>query len=144
MTFRTFGDYAALAVSVGAIWFISGWNPLGGEVKQYIAYCSEEIQNDKCPVREIPSIVATYKASYDNQAVVTWIDDGPPSRLKNCAVRNAKNWSCTRDPAAATLVDQMVDGEYTLKRDVDLVPDSITQKHWHSIPKWKWWLLKIY
>ena len=60
---------------------------------------------------ELTSVTETYKAFPDQQSVIVWIGGDAPSKLGNCAVRDALNWRCTKsDKKGGTVELAMANG----------------------------------
>jgi hypothetical protein len=86
-------------------------------------------------------VTETYKAFPDQQSVIVWIGSEAPSKLDNCAVRDALNWRCTKsDKKVGTVELSMANGR--LSETVDGYPSpSLTL--FYQAPRWRWWLVKM-
>ena len=114
-----------------------------GEATVYRMFCaSNRNDNDPCVLREeLTSVTETYKAFPDQQSIIVWIGDDAPSKLSNCAVRDALNWRCTKiDKKGGTVEQSMANGQ--LPETVDGYPSpSLTL--FYQAPRWRWWLVKL-
>src|SRR5262249_53101705 len=81
-------------VLIAVIWAFSEQNPFRSEVTVYYAFCAGGLKQGKCDTKEETSNTTTFKAMPDQQTVIYWYGDERPKRLQNCAVRDARNWSC--------------------------------------------------
>jgi hypothetical protein len=131
-----------VAVLVGVPWF--AFDSPFGAVTVYIAFCPQEFRQgyDGCTKGEEVGNPTTYNAIVDAQTVVYWTQDTKPRRLRVCAVRDQKNWSCelgdTPAPAAGPppLEWSMVDGRFI---DASMLPGM--QPIFYQVPKWKYYLI---
>jgi hypothetical protein len=114
-----------------------------GEATVYRMFCTSNRNDDSpCALRdERTAVNETYKAFPDQQSIIVWIGDGPPSKLRNCAVRDALNWRCTKsDKKGGTVEQSMANGQ--LSETVDGYPSpSLTL--FYQAPRWRWWLVKL-
>jgi hypothetical protein len=116
---------------------------LNGEATVFRMFCTSD-RNDgsPCVLRdELTSVTETYKAFPDQQSVIVWIGNEAPSKLSNCAVRDALNWRCTKNDRQGVAVEQsMANGQLT--ETVDGYPSpSLTL--FYQTPRWRWWLVKL-
>ena len=116
---------------------------LTGEATVYRMFCTSERADDSpCVLRdELTSVPETYKAFPDQQSVIVWIGSDAPSRLSNCAVRDALNWRCTRnDKKVGTVEQSMANGQLTETVDGNPSPGLGL---FYQAPRWRWWLVKL-
>jgi hypothetical protein len=113
-----------------------------GEATVYRMFCTSNRNDDApCVLRdELTSATETYKAFPDQQSVIVWIGDDAPSKLSNCAVRDALNWRCTSDRKGGTVEQSMANGQ--LSETVDGYP-SPSLMLFYQAPRWRWWLVKL-
>lgn len=116
------------------------WN---GEVTVHRMFCTSDREAaSPCVLKnELTSVTETYKAFPDQQSVIVWIGNDAPSRLSNCAVRDALNWRCTRiDKEGVTVEQSMANGQLSQTVDGSISP-SLTL--FYQTPRWRWWLVKL-
>ena len=83
----------------------------------------------------------TYKAFPDQQSVIVWIGNDAPSKLSNCAVRDALDLALHENRQEIGTVEQsMADGQLTETIGGDASP-SLTI--FYQAPRWRWWLVKL-
>ena len=116
------------------------WN---GEATVYRMFCTTDRDAaSPCVLKnELTSLTETYKAFPDQQSVIVWIGNDAPSKLSNCAVRDALNWRCTKNDRLGITVEQsMANGQ--LSETVDGSPSpSLTL--FYQVPRWRWWLVRL-
>jgi hypothetical protein len=130
-----------LGLAVFLMWPV--YEHLTGEATVYRMYCTSERKDDSpCVLRdELTSVPETYKAFPDQQSVIVWIGNDAPSKLSNCAVRDALNWHCTRTDKQGAIIDQsMANGQ--LSETVDGNP-SPGLGLFYQASRWRWWLVKL-
>ena len=137
---RNLGAYLIFIVFGLAVWLFSESAPFRSEVTVYPGWCSEARQDGKCKAKEEAANPTTYKALVGQQTVVYWSDDGAPSSMKSCAVRDVKNWSCQIGNGIGWYPDaktELVDGVLfkTGSGGLDLIN--------YQVPKWYWWWLRL-
>ena len=145
----TVGDRIALGLIGGwllglaAFFMWPAFEHWSGEATVYRMFCtSDHDAATPCVLRnELTSVPETYKAFPDQQSVIVWIGSDAPSRLSNCAVRDALNWRCTKNDRLGVTVEQsMAYGQ--LSETVDGSPSpSLTL--FYQVPRWRWWLVKL-
>lgn len=116
---------------------------LKGEATVYRMFCtSDRVGDSPCALKnELTSTPETYKAFPDQQSVIVWIGNDAPSKLSNCAVRDALNWRCTRTNKEGSAVDQsMADGQLSETVNGDASPGLTL---FYQAPRWRWWLVKL-
>lgn len=96
----------------------------------YFAYCNVSVNGIFSD--ESSSQKATYKASFDNQTVVTWSNVSAPESLGHCAVANAKNWQCHVQSDSTADTFEMSEGKYSRKGPLHI-------NFVYAISGWKWW-----
>jgi hypothetical protein len=114
-----------------------------GEATVYRMFCTSDQRDDApcVPRDERTSPTETYKAFPDQQSVIVWIGNEAPSKLSNCAVRDAMNWRCAKsDKQGVTVEQSMADGQLSETVDGYLSP-SLTL--FYQAPRWRWWLVKL-
>jgi hypothetical protein len=130
-----------LGVAVFSLWPV--YEHLSGEATVYRMFCTSERAGDgPCMLRdELTSVPETYKAFPDQQSVIVWIGNDAPSKLGNCAVRDALNWRCTRiDKKVGTVDQSMANGQLTETVDGNPSPGLGL---FYQAPRWRWWLVKL-
>ena len=130
-----------LGLAVFFMWPV--YERLSGEVTVFRMFCTKDRKDDSpCGLKdELTSVPETYKALPDQQSVIVWIGNDAPSKLGNCAVRDALNWRCTRiDKQGVTVEQSMADGR--LSETVDGYP-SPGLGLFYQVPRWRWWLVKL-
>ena len=145
----TVGDRIALGLIGGwllglaAFFLWPTFEHWSGEATVYRMFCtSDRDAATPCVLKnELTSVPETYKAFPDQQSVIVWIGSDAPSRLSNCAVRDALNWRCTKNDRLGVTVEQsMANGQ--LSETVDGSPSpSLTL--FYQVPRWRWWLVKL-
>ena len=130
-----------LGLAVFFMW--PAFEHLKGEATVYRMFCTSDRSDDRpCVLRdELTSVTETYKAFPDQQSVIVWIGNDAPSKLSNCAVRDALNWRCTnRDKQGGAIEQSMADGR--LSETVDgFVSPSLTL--FYQTSRGRWWLVKL-
>lgn len=114
-----------------------------GEATVYRMFCTSDRGDDNsCGLKhELTSTPETYKVFPDQQSVIVWIGSEAPSKLSNCAVRDALNWRCTRtDKQGAAVEQSMADGELSETVDGFAAPGLSV---FYQVPRWRWWLVKL-
>lgn len=124
---------ALIAVGLGA-WLTFDNNPFTNEIVVYQAWCpTPRTGAGVCQSGEESANPIMYKAYPETQSVVYWFKNHAPSRMTNCAVRDARNWSCGQGEGYATA---MVDGR--------LVQTSKNGLMFYQVPKHKWYWLWLH
>jgi hypothetical protein len=116
---------------------------LAGEATVYRMFCTSDRKDEgPCPLRdELTSVPETYKAFPDQQSVIVWIGNDAPSKLSNCAVRDALNWRCTRSDKKVGSVEQsMADGQLTETIGGEASPSLAI---FYQASRRRWWLVKL-
>jgi hypothetical protein len=106
-------------------------------------FCTSGRRDDgRCGLKnELTSMTETYKAYPDQQSVIVWIGNDAPSKLSNCAVRDALNWRCSRnDKQGGTIEQSMANGELTETVDGNTSPSL---ELFYQTSRWRWWLVKL-
>jgi hypothetical protein len=134
---------AGLLLVLAAFLMWPAFEHFKGEATVYRMFCASNRNDDgPCVFRdELTSVTETYKAFPDQQSVIVWIGSEAPSKLDNCAVRDALNWRCTKsDKKVGTVELSMANGR--LSETVDGYPSpSLTL--FYQAPRWRWWLVKM-
>jgi hypothetical protein len=130
-----------LALAAFFLWpAVEHWS---GEATVYRMFCSSDREvAGSCGLKnELTSVTETYKAFPDQQSIIVWMGNDAPSRLGNCAVRDALNWRCTKSNKIGVIVEQsMANGQ--LSETVDGSP-SPGLTLFYQVPRWRWWLVKL-
>lgn len=129
------GQAIFVVLVIAVLWLVSEDLPFKSEITVYQMFCiGEGRKGNKCESKEETANPITYKAIVEQQTVVYWFEKSAPTRLRDCAVRNAKNWSCRRGDTFQTEY-KMIDG--TLSE----TSESPAQPIFYPAPKWHWWLV---
>jgi hypothetical protein len=132
-----------ILLGLAAFFMWPAYEHLKGEATVYRMFCTSDRTDDTpCALKnELTSVTETYKAFPDQQSVIVWIGNEAPSRLNNCAVRDALNWRCTRnDKQGGTVEQSMANGQLT--ETVDGYP-SPGLSLFYQASRWRWWLVKL-
>jgi len=130
-------------IGLAAFFMWPAYEHLNGEATVYRMFCTADRTDDNpCALKnELTSVTETYKAFPDQQSVIVWIGNDAPSRLSNCAVRDAINWRCTKnDKQGVTIEQSMANGQLT--ETVGGYP-SPGLSLFYQAPRWRWWLVKL-
>lgn len=130
---------------IGLLWVFGERFPFWSEVTVYQAYCKEGRKDAECMSQEENTEPLTYKFVTEQQSIVYWLgDEGAPSKYNNCAIRNARNWSCilgdSRARGGPVVEKRMVGGEVYDFVDYQRVENDLT---FYQVPKWYWWWLRF-
>ena len=113
-----------LGLAVFFMW--PAYEHLNGEATVYRMFCMSDRKDDGSCKDQRTSVTETYKAFPDQQSVIVWIGNDAPSKLSNCAVRDALNWRCTnRDKQGGSLDQSMANGELSETVDGGMIRRSI-------------------
>ena len=137
------GVVGIIVLGLAAILMWPVFEHLNGEVTVYRMFCTSDRKDDgSCGLKnELTSTTETYKAFPDQQSVIVWIGNDAPSKLSNCAVRDALDWRCTRiDKRGATVEQSMTDGELSETIGGDPSPGLTL---FYQTPRWRWWMVKL-
>jgi hypothetical protein len=132
-----------ILLGLAAFFMWPAYEHLKGEATVYRMFCTSDRADDSpCALKnELTSVSETYKAFPDQQSVIVWIGNEAPSRLNNCAVRDALNWRCTRtDKQGGTIEQSMANGQLT--ETVDGYP-SPGLSVFYQATRLRWWLVKL-
>jgi len=148
----TFLSILAILVS-GLAWLFSDSLPIGSEVTVYRLFC-KGVTGDRqtglpvgqCQAKEETANPTTFKVFVERQTVVYWTgENDTPYRLRHCAVRDARNWSCQlgefleEEPAIEWHVR---DGE--LRKDYsNLSLYMASGSRFYSVSKRRWWWVRL-
>ena len=131
---------AALVVAIAAllVWG-SDRITLQGERTIYTVLCDHGAWNgNACSGKLVPDKRYAFRASKARREVLYWVrgSDAPSGRYADCAVTDRDNWSCkpAAGSAPATVAFEMANGRPTRTDESLVLP-------FHSVPKWKWWLM---
>jgi hypothetical protein len=130
-----------LGLAAFAIW--PAFEHFMGEATVYRMFCtSDRVDDSPCALKnELTSTPETYKAFPDQQSVIVWIGNDAPTKLANCAVRDALNWRCTnRDKQGGSLEQSMANGQLSETVGGDPSPGLSL---FYQAPRWRWWLVKL-
>ena len=127
-----------IAVAAAFVWG-SDRITLQGERTIYTVACDHGTWNgNACSGKLAPDKRYAFRASPTRREVIYWVrgSDAPSGKYTDCKVVDRDNWTCK--PAAGgtptTIALEMAGGRPT-RADASLVVP------FHSVPKWKWWLL---
>ena len=137
------GVTGGMLLGIAAFLMWPAYEHLKGEATVYRMFCTSDRRDDSpCGLKnELTSTTETYKAFPDQQSVIVWIGNDAPSRLSNCAVRDALNWRCTRtDKQGRTIEQSMADGELSETVNGDASPGLTL---FYQASRWRWWLVKL-
>jgi hypothetical protein len=122
-----------IAIGMG-IWITFDNIPFASEIVVYQGWCpTAKTQAGVCQTGEESGNPITYKASQETQSVVYWFNNQAPSRMTNCAVRDAKNWSCNQGEEYSTA---MVDGKLSEINKLGVM--------YYQVPKYRWYWLWLH
>ncbi len=129
----------AAVVLVAALLWGSDRITLQGERTIYTVDCDGGQWNGtECSGRLTPGKRYAFRASKSRHEVLYWIrgSDAPSGKFTECTVTDRDNWSCNAASGggAQTIAFEMVKGRPT--RAGSALPVA-----YHSVPKWKWWLM---
>jgi hypothetical protein len=125
------GGILFFAILAGGIW-LSDWTPFRSELSTYQITCAEFTPEGTCSAKgESPAAKITYRPDRGTKTVVYWLDGEAPMKFDNCAIVDAKNWSCPHGFGSHQMIDGLLDG-----RDESL-------GYPYQASKFKWWWLKF-
>lgn len=131
--------FSLLMVVVVSLWAFSDNLPFRDEVTVYHLFCTEGLKQGQCKSKEETAAPTTYKIYLDQQTVVYWTgDNAAPNRLRHCAIRNNRNWSCqlgSEFEVTPKYLWQMVDGEF---QEIGNSPTAL-DNNFYQTSKWRWW-----
>jgi hypothetical protein len=132
---------AAFVACVAALVWGSDRITMQGERTIYTVECSKGNWNGKtCSGKLVPGKRYGFRASKARHEVLYWVrgSEAPSGRYTDCSVTDRDNWSCnvTIGPPPVTIAYEMIHGRPTHAGVGLALP-------FHSVPKWKWWLLDI-
>ena len=135
---RIAGAILAVLLVVALLWG-SDRITLQGERTIFTVDCADGTwEGARCTGHLVPGKRYAFRASKARQEVLYWIrgSDAPSGRYTGCTVTDRDNWSCkvVMDGAPATIAFEMVRGQPTRVASGLALP-------YHSVPKWKWWLM---
>ncbi len=138
------GIVALFVLPFVALWAFGNSLPFLDEITVYDMLCTGARKDGVCKSKEETAGQTTYKVLTDQQTVIFWSGNGDaPKRLRNCAVRNAKNWSCSDESGGkTTYVQKMIDGQYHFSLREDSFFDA-SSAAFYQVPKWRWWWVRI-
>ena len=127
-------------VLVGLLLWGSDRITLQGERTIYTVDCDGGTWNGvQCSGRLVPGKRYAFRASKTRNEVLYWIrgSDAPSGKYSDCTVADRDNWSCNvKAGVPATIAFEMVKGRPT-RAGSGLIAS------YHSVPKWKWWLMDV-
>src|SRR5215471_13482051 len=135
---RTLSIVLFFALVVTLIW-ASDRITMQGEHTVYTVECDGGTWTGKvCSGKLAPGKRYAFRASLARQEVIYWIrgSTAPSGKFPECKVVDRDNWSCKFVPEGpqATIAYEMAKGHPTRAGSERMVP-------FHSVPKWKWWLI---
>ena len=80
-----------------------------------------------------------FKASFDNQTVVSWTENRSPTALEGCAVASSKDWQCHNKKDQYSNTITMSDAEYLETGPLKPYP-TFTIGKWH----YRWLVVKTF
>jgi hypothetical protein len=136
--FRALSIVLAVALVAALLWG-SDRITLQGERTIYTVDCAGGTWTGRvCSGKLSPGKRYAFRASLARQEVVYWIrgSTAPSGKYPDCKVIDRDNWSCKSlgDGSPATIAYEMVRGHPTRAGREQMLP-------FHSVPKWKWWLM---
>jgi hypothetical protein len=137
---RAFLVLLLIAFVVALLWG-SDRITMQGERTIYTADCVDGTWSGKvCSGRLAPGKRYAFRASLARQEVIYWIrgSTAPSGRFPDCKVVDRDNWSCKGggDGSPTTIAYEMARGHPTRAGSERMLP-------YHSVPKWKWWLMDV-
>lgn len=131
-------SWIAPTLFVAAVGFVFGppmIERMHNEITVYNMFCTKERVNGVCKAEEQAANPTTYKVYPEQQIVVSWVSEGPVTRMEGCAVRDVSNWHCRSGHFEHT----MTDGNYLATAEEPFVGLS---KLFYQAPRWRWWLAR--
>ncbi len=123
-------------VVIGAGILFVPWERFTDELTVYPAMCIEEGRSAKTCPGFIPLGRTIYKIELGSTEVVSWRPDSENSgltRLKGCAIRSSRNWSCKVGGAGKVSVKAGLRKRTAAERKRGIV----------HLYKFHWWLMKF-
>ena len=135
---RAFLVLLLIALVVALLWG-SDRITMQGERTIYTADCVDGTWAGKvCSGKLAPGKRYAFRASLARQEVIYWIrgSTAPSGKFPECKVVDRDNWSCKAggDGSPTTIAYEMARGHPTRAGSESMLP-------YHSVPKWKWWLM---
>ena len=126
--------WVTLAIAGLAVWLSFDNIPFSSEIVVYQGWCpTARTGTGVCQAGEQSGNPIAYKAYPETQSVIYWFKDEAPSRMTNCAVRDAKNWSCNQGEGYSTA---MVDGRLSETSKLGVL--------FYQVPKYRWYWLWLH
>jgi hypothetical protein len=130
---------ALLVALVAALVWGSDRITMQGERTIYTVDCDGGTWTGRvCSGKLAPSKRYAFRASLARQEVIYWIRGSmaPSGKFPECNVVDRDNWSCKAAPegSPATIAYEMAKGHPTRAGSEHMLP-------YHSVQKWKWWLI---
>ncbi len=125
-----------IVVIVAGIIFVP-WERFTDELTVYPAICIEKGRSAKTCPGFIPLGRTIYKITPGNGKVISWRPDSNEAkltRLKGCAVRSSRNWSCKAQGAA---------GKVSVKAGLRKRTGAERKRGIVHLYKAHWWLMKF-
>lgn len=97
--------YLVYAAFIIFSFYIIDWGFIRGDITAYTVECKHPVNistNYKCNNPEYTLRYTRYKVNVKRQEVVGWIEGFDPTRYKDCAIRNRRNWTCTYNDGSGT------------------------------------------
>jgi hypothetical protein len=104
--------------------------PGSSEITSYRMLCVATTRSG-CDLGNSIYTSATFRPDVQTNSVTYWFGDGSPGTMKNCSIRDKKNWACVNELDVGA---KMHDGELSWESSLPMT----------SIPKWKWLLYKYF
>ena len=137
---RTLSIVLSVALVAALLWG-SDRITMQGERTIYTVDCEGGTWNGRvCTGKLTPSKRYAFRASQARQEVIYWIRGSTTASGKypECKVVDRDNWSCKAvgDGPPGTIACEMARGHPTPAGKEHMLP-------FHSVPKWKWWLMDV-
>jgi hypothetical protein len=133
---------SSIALAVIAVLSLVGWLndfvTLHGARTVYTVECVRgQWRGPLCTGTIVAGSRYRFRAQKVRGEVLFWIAGStePSGKLTHCAIENAKNWACR--PSA----DSLRTITYAMQYGHPVVEPASGARLYHSVPKWKWFLL---
>jgi hypothetical protein len=135
---KTLSVILLIAIAATLVWG-SDRITLQGERTVYTVLCDQGKWNgNACSGKLVADKRYAFRASKSRREVLYWVrgSDAPSGRYSDCAVTDRDNWTCkpVAGSAPMTVTFEMKNG-WPTRADASLALP------FHSVPKWKWWLM---
>ncbi|MEO8675035.1 MAG: hypothetical protein ABI569_05615 [Casimicrobiaceae bacterium] len=135
---KTLSAVVVVALVAALLWG-SDRITLQGERTVYTVGCDHGTwSGNLCSGKLVPDKRYAFRASPSRHEVIYWVrgTGAPSDKYADCEVTDRDNWSCKPKAGTAptTIAYEMIKGKPTRV-------DSSLVLPFHSVPKWKWWLM---